>query len=649
MGGIGFQGAAIPSGRLLGRVEVQAAGVAEPDRQHGGAVAVAAGRLGEQLGEDVPAAAGRQQLQERVDADGRRSEFLLVLAPAVDGRGGIGEGAGLETRDALQIVAPLVVAHRRVHASPQGRDERRPPLGGGEHLAEAVEGLAVGRVGLEAALPGRGRAVELAEPRAEARQGAERVAAIAGTGSERRQTLEDLQAVGAAIRCFEPLVEPAQRTQAIGPIGRRLAPRPRVKRDRALAVGEQPLVHVRGLEQQRHPAPLVRRAGRRRGEPLRVGAMIADLGALTPQQVLHLAVIGGKPEQRRQVVRGLAPGPRGGEPPGRITVQRRQVVSLREGEPGPHHRQRAVRAAVTVVARRDQAQRLEAQPDRQALERHQPRPELETVPALPRLREQPPRLGQRLGRRRQPLDLGGRDAHAQGPHLVAHGAIEARAPKRDQIHPPLLTFEETLQRARHLPVAGLERGQLLQVADGAVGVTREILGDLRRLLEQLHAPAALRHHRERAIVDGEQLRPALRQRQQHNQALARPVRGGLHLQHPFEDVDQQRRLVGQPFLVKAGGALAEGRQQDGRVRLVQRPPVGLGHRARAVVLDGRRLQPLPTGNELGRLGDRLQRGGDGLGQIPSPLVVRRGDLSVHRRPPLHPCRRGLSGSTPIAR
>ena len=82
------------------------------------------------------------------------------------------------------------------------------------------------------------------------------------------------------------------------------------------------------------------------------------------------------------------------------------------------------------------------------------------------------------------------DARAAPLAVLLRLTLEPAFPQRDQIGPPLVTLEQTLEALADLRVVGDERQQLLVVADRLLGLVRDVLRELRGFAEQADAARA---------------------------------------------------------------------------------------------------------------------------------------------------------------
>ncbi len=172
--------------------------------------------------------------------------------------------------------------------------------------------------------------------------------------------------------------------------------------------------------------------------------------------------------------------------------------------------------------------------------------------------------------------------------------LELRFPERDEIAPALVALEQALQRALELDVTGLERHQLLQVADRLVGLIGDVLGHLRGLLQELDTTRVVVGVLQRVIVEREHLIPALQAGEHHREPLERPLGVGVDLQDTEQDVLARGRVVAEPLLDQVGGPLAEGNGQLHRQVPGQHRPVQRSDLVGAIELVRERLDDVPT-------------------------------------------------------
>jgi hypothetical protein len=148
-----------------------------------------------------------------------------------------------------------------------------------------------------------------------------------------------------------------------------------------------------------------------------------------------------------------------------------------------------------------------------------------------------------------------RDARACATRLVALERRDASREQRYELAVSPLSLVEPLQRARELGVLGAQLVQLLEVLDGAVGPIGEVLRRLRRILQQIRQLLAGRRG-EGTVVEGEEVVPPLGRVEQELEAVERPVRGGVELEHALEDAHDASRVL-EPLLVELHRTLAD--------------------------------------------------------------------------------------------
>ena len=148
-----------------------------------------------------------------------------------------------------------------------------------------------------------------------------------------------------------------------------------------------------------------------------------------------------------------------------------------------------------------------------------------------------------------------RDARALALRVVERELREAVAEQADELAMAAVALVEALERRGEAHVARLQLEELLEVADRSLRVVREVLGDLRGLFEQLEA-ALLVRARGGAIVEREEIVPALLRVEDELQAIERPRVVGLDLEEALEDADDAAAVL-EPLLVERDGALSE--------------------------------------------------------------------------------------------
>jgi hypothetical protein len=198
----------------------------------------------------------------------------------------------------------------------------------------------------------------------------------------------------------------------------------------------------------------------------------------------------------------------------------------------------------------------------------------------------------------QAVERGLGDAGLQPRGGLAALELDAPLPQRDQVAPAVLTLEQALEAGLEALVARTQREQLLHVIHGAVGLAREVAGDVRGLLEQLDAAGLADRRDQRLVIEGEQLLPALGERVDRGQLGEGPVGAGLHGEDAEEDAGEAGVVVAEPGLVEGRGAATE----------------LLGDLGREVVREG-----LAVGG--GDLVDALEHLGELLGELPVLVLI----------------------------
>ncbi len=165
------------------------------------------------------------------------------------------------------------------------------------------------------------------------------------------------------------------------------------------------------------------------------------------------------------------------------------------------------------------------------------------------------------------VEPGLRDAHARGHRGVGREERDARGPERDEVAVPRVALVEALEGAGHLHVAAVEREEPFEVADRALGLIGEVLGDVRGLVEERGAALAIvfAHALDGAVVEREEVVPSLGDREEHREAFEGPRRGGVCREGSLEE-EHEAVGVGGPLVVKGDGAEPQRAQHLGRQR-----------------------------------------------------------------------------------
>ncbi|MEZ4406387.1 MAG: hypothetical protein R3A52_07930 [Polyangiales bacterium] len=244
-----------------------------------------------------------------------------------------------------------------------------------------------------------------------------------------------------------------------------------------------------------------------------------------------------------------------------------------------------------------------------------------------------------------------RDPRPRRVGRVGGEVRQALRPESDQVAEAPVPLVEALQRAGDLRVGVVHRELQLEVADRALGLVGEVLGDVGGLVEE--EPAALAvvfgHRLDGRVVEREELAPARPHREQHRQALKGPVGVGRAQEHRAQERLQGLGLA-RPLVVPRDGALTDA----GDVVGAERPREG-GAVARGDlvgVVEGARgvFGGAPRGVEGGVTVEVRQRGAEALfavgahsralvgGDGPGARVRRRAGHSVSDRRRLPPRR-----------
>ena len=349
-------------------------------------------------------------------------------------------------------------------------------------------------------------------------------------------------------------------------------------------------------------------------KPARQGGRIAPQLRELPQAILDLAILGNQRDQGHVLGQRARDVAERAQPLATLAPQRLQALPLRETDRHGQQLGHVGRAPGGLEAAAQRIQRLQAHLGRRLLVDEDPL--------------QPLGQGRRsvgvIDQRAQHLEGGvrltelgvqrGREAQALLARLRARQPLEPDAPDRAELAEPPIALEEALERGRHLGVLRTHPEQPIEVADGARTLAGEVLGDARRLRQQLGAPLVAARRRQARVVGVEDVGPALGHRERDDQRAKRPVGVG------------RRRQDGAQHLDRLGRVLAEAirREPDRPVRehLMQRPgelrrelgPVDVQQSARLPLVRGDRLFEAPPRRVVARLAERVvQRLVEGLG------------------------------------
>ena len=174
------------------------------------------------------------------------------------------------------------------------------------------------------------------------------------------------------------------------------------------------------------------------------------------------------------------------------------------------------------------------------------------------------RLGkQRLGRCEcalgiaQTVEPHRRDSRPVPLALLLRLTLEPALPQLDQVGPPLVPLEQTLEALADLDIVGRERQEQLVVADRLVGLIGDVLRELRGFAEQADPARAILGRFDRAIVEAECIAPALCDGVDDAEALERRVRGRCEPRDAHENLLEHGRIVTEPFIAEPAGAFAD--------------------------------------------------------------------------------------------
>ncbi len=343
------------------------------------------------------------------------------------------------------------------------------------------------------------------------------------------------------------------------------------------------------------------RDARRRREALREPRVRAGRVRERVKLRLRGRVVGREREQREQLRHRRLGLTRRRESRAQFAPQRALLGAVAPTERELEHADHLGLPALLVVARAQQGEGPLADVGLRFRRREHALEQRQRVGLFARV-EQLARLGERRGGVVQPREVAVRDARPQRRGLVRRDARgDARRPQADQRLEALLALEEPLERREDLGVSRARVGELLQIADRALGIGREVLRDVGGLGQQLEATRGRRCRGDGAIVEREELREARSGGERDGEPLEREGRRGVDLEHARQHADERGRVVAEPLGVEAGGPLAEGeRERGGELRLEH------------------------GDEEIGDLVGPLQVRGAGLERVPALGAVRLG-------------------------
>ena len=595
--------APIPADRAARVIEAKAQGVAQAGQPIGVHAPIDARALREQLPQLAEAAALGQQIDERIDARVVLGEPGRDLAPGVDRLPEIARPRPGQERDLDQIRADLVLRRRALDPPPQQIDEHRPALRLEQERAARRQRLVVCRVDRQPPVPGGERPIDVPAPTCQLRDPGPGEALVRGLGLRRRQALEDVESRRRVAELVVQELQPAerlhpelQRCHLLG--GRRGEQRRRLRLAAGLAI-----LDPRGAHQELDPPLGHRRGARRRGEAARQGDRVAAQLRELPQPVLDLVVLGQQGAERDVLLERTGDVAERAPPLPALPAQRLQALALRKGD---RDRQQLGDARRAPRGIEPPAQRIEH------LEPRFGRGPLVEEDLLQPLREARGSVGacqdraQGLDGLGRPAELGvqrGREPQSQLARLLAGQRLEPQPPDGAELVPAPLALEEALQRRGDLRVQRSHPEQPIEVSDRPGAVPREVLGDARRLAQQLGPLVVPAPSRQPRVIGVEHVGPTLGHRERDDQRAKSPVSVRRRRQHGAQDVD------------RLGGVLAEAvcREPDRPMRddLVQRPgelrhqlrAIGVEQPTRLRLVGGRRLLEPPPRRVVAWLAD----------------------------------------------
>ena len=555
---VDLQRRCVAFGRELGLIEPLAIGITQARLQLGEARDLARGRVAQHVGELSPAFGTAEQLGQRRDRLGVLSELGCDSAPHLDRRVGIVQAIGVRAGEPGHVLAAPAAAAGGLHATLEQAREPLPRLlfrGGGDQRFERFEILCVFA---QARLPGLFGAPGIAEPFGELGDPAEQRAARHRFALELAQAAQRLQRLHLASRLFEQRHESASGLDHV--LGRRRrVEHALVQRAGTRRVADHILFRVRRVEQQlRGGRRVIARLGgfdQRRREQFVIARALgqrAQRVALARDWLEHdqLRLELDRARVFAELDQAIA----------QLAQQRAALGAFRVAQPELDHAHDLLRLACVDQVLAQDLLRLAPRFGARAVGGENALEHVVCGVVIRSFGEHELGLLERLAVPLQLVEVTICDAHARLARLFRRLHRQARLPQRDQIGPALLALEQALEAARQRGIVGIERVQLEHVADRAIGRIREVLGDLRRFLEQAHATRGLIGARDCAVVRVEQLLPALGRGVRDRQALERPLRLRVAREHVLEPLAQLLAVFAVPGFVEAHAALPDVRE-----------------------------------------------------------------------------------------
>ncbi len=542
--------------RALGLAQVLGQRVAEAVEPGGGAVDVLAAGPLEQLGQLLPAAGRGQQLGQRADGLGVVAERGRDPLPGRDRAGAVVQVVLAHHRDPGQV-GPLLGRRRRL-AGPQLErgDQRRPALHALEQRDHRVERAEVTGVAVDALLPQGQRAIVLAQGLGQAGGVADHDLAGRRRRLEGGQPGQDLEALARAIDPRVQLGQPAADVELLGGARALEGQRLLVQLDRAGGVLEQIEPGPRGLGQQLDLAAGGLGVLGGGGDAVGVAGVVVRALRELAQLLLGDRRLRGQRQQRGVVIHRRAVVVELGQAGAGLLAQGPAAVGIDRDHPLEHADDLA-RPVGGVVVGAQEIERAVALVLLGVGGLDDPLEQRGGLAVVLGPGQHHPHRRQRARRVLEVVELAGRDP---GPALLALDLaqpLEPALPQRDQLGPALVALEQALERRLQLRVVGGQRQQALLVADRLLGLVGDVLGQLRGLAQQLDAPGRVLDREQRAVVEPEQIGPALAVGVEHAQALQRLLR----LRRQVEDLDQDALgdlgLVAEPLVAERRRALAD--------------------------------------------------------------------------------------------
>ena len=569
-----------------------------------------------------PAFGLREKLEQRLAGFAVVSPGLQQFLQRRDGFSHLAQVRALHTRELHEIGAALRRRQVGVRAPAQHHGQISPAFGRGQPIHQAVERLAVVRVGLQPRLPQPHGSLDLAPLRGQGSGLAQQSQPRAGRGLEGSLLLQHIQTLGSVLLALQKLGQLTQCRQHLGRLRRLVLHHLSIQR---LRIGGgfvtdlrrlQPIGHaqlgIQGGARSSQQTPPVRlgRAGRL-GQVLEPNAQ-GRLVGIERQHLHHLLARRWQIALLVQVVGDLA-------------HQHALLRRLGEAERGPQRSHQAVGPVLLGVAGAQNVERAPAYGGREVSpgEHTLGHGARRAVVGKPVVGQDAVDLVQRLFGLAKLVHAQDRQTQARLVRLAPWQKRQANAQHVGQGLPKTLLFQETFQGRGDVRSRGRGVKERLQIADGPLRRAR-VTGDRGRLLQETMAAGTFGHTGQGLIVGGEHLFPALLDREQDGDALERPVGVRVRRQNLAQKLDRAIGLARVPFLEEAQGSLPERGHQLGFEARLEQLAIDSGHLVGLLLLARQRLGLIPDRCVawfcLGRGQRRLQLLGRGLVLVGSGLV-----------------------------